>query len=322
MKAIRVKTLGGPEVLTLEVIPDPKPGPGEAVVKLEAAGLNYIDVYYRTGLYKAQLPITLGVEGGGVVTEVGPNVSEVKVGDRVAYSGVLGAYAQFAAVPAARLVKLPEGLDGKAGAAAMLQGMTAHYLSHTTYPLKPGDWCLVHAAAGGVGLLLCQMAKMRGARVIGTVSTEAKAKLAREAGADEVVLYTKQDFEAEVKRITGGAGVPVVYDSVGKTTFDKSLNCLAPRGVMALYGQSSGPVPPLDPAILNQKGSLFLTRPSLVHHTATRQELLQRSGDVLGWIKAGKLKLRIDLTLPLAQAADAHRQLEGRQTTGKVLLIP
>ncbi|MEK7710226.1 MAG: quinone oxidoreductase [candidate division NC10 bacterium] len=322
MKAIRVKTLGGPEVLTLEDIPDPKPGPGEAVVKLEAAGLNYIDVYYRTGLYKAQLPITLGVEGGGVVTEVGPNVTEVKVGDRVAYSGVLGAYAQFAAVPAARLVKLPEGLDGKAGAAAMLQGMTAHYLSHATYPLKPGDWCLVHAAAGGVGLLLCQMAKMRGARVIGTVSTEAKAKLAREAGADEVILYTTQDFEAEVKRITGGAGVPVVYDSVGKTTFDKSLNCLAPRGVMALYGQSSGPVPPLDPAILNQKGSLFLTRPSLVHHTATRQELLQRSGDVLGWIKAGKLKLRIDLTLPLAQAADAHRQLEGRQTTGKVLLIP
>ncbi|MEK6664811.1 MAG: quinone oxidoreductase, partial [candidate division NC10 bacterium] len=322
MKAIRVKTLGGPEVLTLEDIPDPKPGPGEAVVKLEAAGLNYIDVYYRTGLYKAQLPITLGVEGGGVVTEVGPNVAEVKAGDRVAYSGVLGSYAQFAAVPATRLVKLPEGLDGKAGAAAMLQGMTAHYLSHATYPLKPGDWCLVHAAAGGVGLLLCQMAKMRGARVIGTVSTEAKAKLAREAGADEVILYTTQDFEAEVKRITGGAGVPVVYDSVGKTTFDKSLNCLAPRGVMALYGQSSGPVPPLDPAILNQKGSLFLTRPSLVHHTATREELLQRSGEVLGWIKAGKLKLRIDLTLPLAQAADAHRQLEGRQTTGKVLLIP
>ena len=322
MKAIRVKALGGPEVLALEDVPEPKPGPGEATVKLEGAGLNYIDVYYRTGLYKTQLPFTLGVEGGGVVAEVGPNVAEVKVGDRVAYTGVLGAYAQFAAVPAARLVKLPEGLDGKMGAAVMLQGMTAHYLSHTTYPLKSGDWCLVHAAAGGVGLLLCQMAKMRGARVIGTVSTEAKAKLAREAGADEVILYTKQDFEAEVKRVTGGAGVQVVYDSVGKTTFDKSLNCLALRGVMALYGQSSGPVPPLDPSILNQKGSLFLTRPSLVHHTATREELLQRSGDVLGWIKAGKLKLRIDLTLPLAQAADAHRQLEGRQTTGKVLLIP
>jgi NADPH2:quinone reductase len=322
MKAIRIKTVGGPEVLTLEDVPEPRPGPGEAVVKLEAAGLNYIDVYYRTGLYKAQLPLTLGLEGGGVVTEVGPNVTEVKVGDRVAYTGVPGAYAQFAAVPGARLVKLPDGLDGKTGAAAMLQGMTAHYLSHTMYPLKSGDWCLVHAAAGGVGLLLCQMAKIRGARVIGTVSTEAKAKLAREAGADEVILYTTQDFEAEVKRVTGGAGVQVVYDSVGKTTFDKSLNCLAMRGMLALFGQSSGPVSSFDPAILNQKGSLFLTRPSLAHYTATREELLQRSGDVLGWIKAGKLKLRIDLTLPLAQAAEAHRQLEGRQTTGKVLLIP
>jgi NADPH2:quinone reductase len=309
-------------VLTLEDVPEPKPGPGQAVVKLEAAGLNYIDIYYRTGLYKAELPLTLGLEGGGVVTEVGPNVTEVKVGDRVAYTGVPGAYAELAAVPAARLVKLPDGLDGKSGAAAMLQGMTAHYLSHTTYPLKSGDWCLVHAAAGGVGLLLCQMAKMRGARVIGTVSTEAKAKLAREAGADEVILYTKQDFEAEVKRITGGAGVQVVYDSVGKTTFDKSLGCLALRGTLALFGQSSGPVAPFDAAILNQKGSLFLTRPSLFHYIATREELLQRSGDVLGWIKAGKLKLRIDLTLPLAQAAEAHRQLEGRQTTGKVLLIP
>jgi len=322
MKAIRIKTVGGPEVLTLEDVPEPKPGPGQAVVKLEAAGLNYIDIYYRTGLYKAELPLTLGLEGGGVVTEVGPNVTEVKVGDRVAYTGVPGAYAELAAVPAARLVKLPDGLDGKSGAAAMLQGMTAHYLSHTTYPLKSGDWCLVHAAAGGVGLLLCQMAKMRGARVIGTVSTEAKAKLAREAGADEVILYTKQDFEAEVKRITGGAGVQVVYDSVGKTTFDKSLGCLALRGTLALFGQSSGPVAPFDAAILNQKGSLFLTRPSLFHYVATREELLQRSGDVLGWIKAGKLKLRIDLTLPLAQAAEAHRQLEGRQTTGKVLLIP
>ena len=322
MKAIRIKTVGGPEVLTLEDVPEPKPGPGQAVVKLEAAGLNYIDIYYRTGLYKAELPLTLGLEGGGVVTEVGPNVTEVKVGDRVAYTGVPGAYAELAAVPAARLVKLPDGLDGKSGAAAMLQGMTAHYLSHTTYPLKSGDWCLVHAAAGGVGLLLCQMAKMRGARVIGTVSTEAKAKLAREAGADEVILYTKQDFEAEVKRITGGAGVQVVYDSVGKTTFDKSLGCLALRGTLALFGQSSGPVAPFDAAILNQKGSLFLTRPSLFHYVATRGELLQRSGDVLGWIKAGKLKLRIDLTLPLAQAAEAHRQLEGRQTTGKVLLIP
>jgi NADPH2:quinone reductase len=322
MKAIRVHANGGPEVLRLDDLPDPAPGTGEAVVKIEAAGLNYIDVYYRTGLYKTQLPFTLGLEGAGVVTAVAPNVTEVRVGDRVAYTGVPGAYAQLAAVPAARLVKLPEGLDSRVGAAAMLQGMTAHYLTHATYPLKSGDWCLVHAAAGGVGLLLCQMAKMRGARVIGTVSTEAKAKLARDAGAEEVILYTKQDFEAEVKRITGGAGVRVVYDSVGKTTFDKSLNCLALRGMLALYGQSSGPVAPLDPAVLNQKGSLFLTRPSLFHHVATREELLQRAGEVLGWIKAGKLKLRVDLTLPLAQAAEAHRQLEGRQTTGKVLLIP
>ncbi len=321
MKAIRIHANGGPEVLTLADVPDPKPGSGEALVKLEAAGLNYIDVYYRTGLYKAQLPFTPGLEGGGVVTEVGPGVTELKMGDRVAYTGVPGAYAEFAVVPAARLVKLPDGLDGKTGAAAMLQGMTAHYLTHTTYPLKPGDWCLVHAAAGGVGLLLCQMAKMRGARVIGTASTEAKAKLAREAGADEVILYTKQDFEAEVKRITG-AGVQVVYDSVGKTTFDKSLSCSAVRGMVVLFGQSSGPVPAFDPGILNQKGSIFLTRPSLVHHTATREELLQRAGDVLGWIQAGKLKLRIDLTLPLAQAPEAHRQLESRQTTGKVLLIP
>lgn len=322
MKAIRIRANGGPEVLKLEEIPDPTPGPGEAAVKIEAAGLNYIDVYYRTGLYKTQLPFTPGLEGAGVVTAVGANVTEVKVGDRVAYTGVPGAYAQLAVVPAARLVRLPDGVDGKAGAAAMLQGMTAHYLSHTTYPLQSGHWCLVHAAAGGVGLLLCQMAKMRGAKVIGTVSTEAKAKLAREAGADEVILYTQQDFEAEVKRITGGAGVHVVYDAVGKTTFDKSLNCLRMRGMLVLYGQSSGPVPSLDPAVLNQKGSLFLTRPSLFHHVATREELLQRAGDVLGWIKSGKLKLRIDLTLSLAQAAEAHRQLEGRQTTGKVLLIP
>ncbi len=322
MKAIRIRANGGPEVLKLEEIPDPTPGPGEAAVKIEAAGLNYIDVYYRTGLYKTQLPFTPGLEGAGVVTAVGANVTEVKVGDRVAYTGVPGAYAQLAVVPAARLVRLPDGVDGKAGAAAMLQGMTAHYLSHTTYPLQSGHWCLVHAAAGGVGLLLCQMAKMRGAKVIGTVSTEAKAKLAREAGADEAILYTQQDFEAEVKRITGGAGVHVVYDAVGKTTFDKSLNCLRMRGMLVLYGQSSGPVPSLDPAVLNQKGSLFLTRPSLFHHVATREELLQRAGDVLGWIKSGKLKLRIDLTLSLAQAAEAHRQLEGRQTTGKVLLIP
>jgi NADPH:quinone reductase len=322
MKAVRIHAPGGPEALRYEDVPEPTPKDGEAVVKLDAAGLNYIDVYYRTGLYKAELPITLGLEGGGTVTAVGPNVSEVKVGDKVAYTGVPGAYAQHAAVPAARLVVLPAGLSPRQGAAAMLQGMTAHYLACATYPLKAGDTCLVHAAAGGVGLLLCQMAKMRGARVIGTVSTEDKAKLAREAGADEVILYTKQDFEAEVKRITGGKGLQVVYDSVGKTTFDKGFNCLAPRGMMALYGQSSGPVGSFDPSILGAKGSLFLTRPSLFAYTATRQELVQRAGDVLGWIRDGKLKLRTEFEFPLKDAAEAHRALEGRRTTGKVLLIP
>jgi NADPH2:quinone reductase len=322
MKAVRIHAPGGPEALRYEDVPEPTPKDGEAVVTIDAAGLNYIDVYYRTGMYKAELPITLGLEGGGTVTAVGPNVSEVKVGDKVAYTGVPGAYAQHAAVPAARLVVLPAGLSPRQGAAAMLQGMTAHYLASTTYPLKAGDTCLVHAAAGGVGLLLCQMAKMRGARVIGTVSTEDKAKLAREAGADEVILYTKQDFEAEVKRITGGKGLQVVYDSVGKTTFDKGFNCLAPRGMMALYGQSSGPVGTFDPSILGAKGSLFLTRPSLVAYTATRQELVQRASDVLGWIRDGKLKLRTEFEFPLKDAAEAHRALEGRRTTGKVLLIP
>jgi len=279
-------------------------------------------VYYRSGQYKAELPMTLGLEAGGTVTAVGPNVTEVRVGDKVAYTGVAGAYAQYAAVPAQRLVVLPAGVSTRQGAAAMLQGMTAHYLACSTYPLKRGDTCLVHAAAGGVGLLLCQIAKMRGARVIGTVSTEAKAKLAREAGADEVILYTTQDFEAEVKRLTSGRGVQVVYDSVGKTTFEKGLSCLAPRGLMALYGQSSGPIGTFDPQVLNQKGSLFLTRPSLVHHVATREELLQRAGEVLGWIRDGKLRLRTEFEFPLKDAAEAHRALEGRKTTGKVLLIP
>jgi len=266
--------------------------------------------------------MTLGLEAGGTVTAVGPNVTEVRVGDKVAYTGVAGAYAQYAAVPAQRLVVLPAGVSTRQGAAAMLQGMTAHYLACSTYPLKRGDTCLVHAAAGGVGLLLCQIAKMRGARVIGTVSTEAKAKLAREAGADEVILYTTQDFEAEVKRLTSGRGVQVVYDSVGKTTFEKGLSCLAPRGLMALYGQSSGPIGTFDPQVLNQKGSLFLTRPSLGHHIATREELLQRAGEVLGWIRDGKLRLRTEFEFPLKDAAEAHRALEGRKTTGKVLLIP
>jgi NADPH:quinone reductase len=322
MKAVRVHAAGGPEALKYEDVAEPTPKAGEAVVKVDAAGLNYIDVYQRSGLYKLDMPLTLGLEAGGTVTAVGADVTEVKVGDKVAYTGVPGAYAQYAAVPAAKLVVLPQGVSTRQGAAAMLQGMTAHYLACTTYPLQKGDTCLVHAAAGGVGLLLCQIAKMRGARVIGTVSTDDKAKLAREAGADDVILYTKQDFEAEVKRITGGKGLQVVYDSVGKTTFDKGFNVLAPRGMMVLYGQSSGPVGPFDAGILGAKGSLFLTRPSLFAYTATREELVQRAGDVLGWIRDGKLRLRMEFEFPLKDVAEAHRALEGRKTTGKVLLIP
>jgi len=322
MKAVRIHTPGGPEVMRYEDVPEPTAKAGEAVVKVDAAGINYIDVYFRSGQYKAELPLTIGMEAGGTVKAVGPGVTDVKVGDKVAYTGIPGAYAEYAAVPAARLVTLPSGIAPKQGAAAMLQGMTAHYLATSTYPLKPGDTCLVHAAAGGVGLLLCQMAKMRGARVIGTVSTEEKAKLAREAGAADVILYTQQDFEAEVKRLTDGKGVNVVYDSVGKTTFDKGFNCLRPRGLMALYGASSGPVGPFDLQTLNAKGSLFVTRPSLNHHVATREELVQRANEVLGWIRDGKLKLRTELEFPLKEAPEAHRALEGRKTTGKVLLIP
>src|SRR5688572_21069516 len=322
MKAIRIHAPGGPDAMRLDEVPQPAPKAGEALVKVDAAGLNYIDVYFRSGQYKAEYPLTLGLEAGGTVTAVGANVSEVKVGDKVAYTGVPGAYAELAVVPAARLVVLPAGVSTKQGAAAMLQGMTAHYLATSTYPLKKGDTCLVHAAAGGVGLLLCQMAKMRGARVIGTVSTDEKAKLAREAGADEVIIYTRQDFEAEVKRLTSNQGLQVVYDAVGKTTWDKSLNSLAPRGMMALYGQSSGPIGTIDPGILNTKGSLFLTRPSLNHHIASRQELTQRAGEVLGWIASGALKLRMEFAFPLKDAAAAHKALEGRQTTGKVLLVP
>ena len=322
MKAIRVNAPGGPEVLRYEDTSEPSPKAGEATVKVDAAGINYIDVYQRSGQYKLALPMTLGLEAGGTVTAVGPNVTEVKVGDKVAYTGIPGAYAQYAAVPAARLVVLPAGLSTRQGAAAMLQGLTAHYLACSTYPLKSGDTCLVHAAAGGVGLLLCQIAKMRGARVIGTVSTEDKAKLAREAGASDVILYTKQDFEAEVKRLTDGKGLQVVYDSVGQTTFEKGFNCLAPRGMMALYGQSSGPVGPFDLQVLNARGSLFVTRPSLNQHIITRAELLERSNELLGWIRDGKLKLRTEFEFPLKDAAEAHRALEGRKTTGKVLLIP
>jgi len=303
-------------------VADPAPKAGEATVKVDAAGINYIDVYQRSGQYKLNLPLTLGLEAGGTVTAIGPGVSEVKVGDKVAYTGIPGAYAQYAVVPAARLVTLPAGLTTHQGAAAMLQGLTAHYLACSTYPLKRGDTCLVHAAAGGVGLLLCQIAKMRGARVIGTVSTEEKAKLAREAGASDVILYTKQDFEAEVKRLTDGKGLQVVYDSVGQTTFDKGFNCLAPRGMMVLYGQSSGAIGPFDLGVLNAKGSLFVTRPSLNHHIITRAELVERSNELLGWIRDGKLKLRTEFEFPLKDAADAHRALEGRKTTGKVLLIP
>ena len=322
MKAVQVHALGGPEALVLEEVPRPKPKEGEALVRIEAAGVNFIDVYLRTGQYKAALPATLGVEAAGTVEEVGPGVTEVRPGDRVVYCMVPGAYAEFAAVPASRLIRLPEGVTSKQGAAAMLQGMTAHYLTHSTYRVKSGDACLVQAAAGGAGLLLCQIAKKRGARVFGTVSTEEKARRAREAGADEVILYTQTDFAAEVRRLTSGRGVQVVYESVGKTTFDKSLDCLARRGYLVLFGQSSGAVPPIDPQILNQKGSLYLTRPTLAHYIASREELEERAGTVLSWIRDGSLKITIDRELPLAQAADAHRLLESRATSGKLLLIP
>ncbi len=322
MKAVRVSRAGGPEVLHYEEVPDPQPGADEVLVKTEAIGLNYIDTYHRTGLYPLDLPFIPGLEAAGTVKTVGADTEVLQVGDRVAYSGVPASYAEYVAAPEAQLVKLPEGVDTQTGAAAMLQGMTAHYLAHGTYPLKRGDTALIHAAAGGVGLLLVQMAKACGARVFGTVSTDEKARLARDAGADEIIRYTEQDFEAEVKRLTHGRGVHVVYDSVARTTFEKSLNCLRPRGLLVLFGQSSGPVPPFDPGVLNARGSLYLTRPTLKDYTATRDELLQRAGDVLEWVQSGQLKLRIDRTLPLPAAAEAHRLLEGRQTKGKVLLIP
>ena len=320
MKRVQVVETGGPEKMQLADVPTPVPGPGQALVRIAASGVNFIDVYFRTGLYKADLPVTLGSEAAGTVEAVAPGVTEVAPGDRVAYAMARGSYAEYAVVPAAQLVKLPAHLDFPTAAAAMLQGMTAHYLTHSTFALKSGDTCLVHAAAGGAGGLIVQMAKMLGARVFGTVSTQAKAEIARSHGADEIILYTEQDFEAEVKRLTAGRGVDVVYDSVGKTTFDKSLNCLRPRGLMALFGQSSGPVPPFDPVILNAKGSLFLTRPALGHYVATREELLWRAGDVLGWLDSGKLQLRIHRTYPLADAAAAHRDLESRKTAGKLLL--
>jgi len=322
MKAIRVHEFGGPEVLTYENVPDPSPKANEALVKLEAAGVNFIDIYQRTGIYKLALPLTLGLEGAGTVTAVGADVQSVKVGDRVAWTSVPGAYADYCAVPADRLVVLPASVTTRQGAALMLQGMTAHYLACSTYPLKPGDVCLIHAGAGGVGLLLTQVAKMRGARVITTVSNEEKAALSREAGADLVVMYTQQDFEAEAKAFTGGKGVAVVYDSVGLTTFEKSINSLVPRGMLVLFGQSSGLVPPVDPQYISQKGSLFFTRPTLVHYIASRDELQERARDLIGWTASGALRLRTEFEFPLKDAADAHKALSGRSTTGKVLLIP
>lgn len=320
MKAIQVKTVGGPENMDLVDLPIPAPGPKQALVKIAASGVNFIDVYFRTGLYKADFPIALGNEAAGTVEAVGAEVTEVVPGDRVAYAMSRGSYAEYAVVPASGLVKIPNHVDFNTAAAAMLQGMTAHYLTHSTYPLKKGETCLVHAAAGGTGGLIVQLAKMLGAQVIGTVSTPEKAVIARQHGVDHIVLYTQQDFEAEARRLTGGRGVDVVYDSVGRTTFEKSLGSLRPRGMLALFGQSSGSVPPFDPAVLNTKGSLFLTRPTLAHHLLTREELLWRAGDVLNWIEEGKLKLRIDRAYPLAEAAEAHRTLEGRHTTGKLLL--
>jgi NADPH:quinone reductase len=321
MRAIQVKQVGGPEVMELRELRAPEPKANEAAVKIIASGVNFIDVYYREGRYKAATPFIPGQEAAGEVVAVGPGVTSVKVGDRVAYTMVLGSYAEYATVSADRLVKIPEGVTYQQAAATMLQGMTAHYLTESTYPLKKGEIALVHAAAGGVGLLLTQMAHNIGARVIGTVSTEAKAKLAREAGADDVILYTQTDFESETKRLTGGHGVDVVYDSVGKTTFEKGLNVLRPRGYMVLYGASSGAVDPFDPTQLTQKGSLFVTRPSLGHYIATRRELEERADAVFGMIAAGKLKLRIEHLYPMRDAQQAHRDLEGRKTTGKLLLL-
>ena len=322
MKAIQVQQPGGVEALELVEVPLPKPKPNEAVVKIAAIGVNFIDVYLREGRYKAPLPFVDGQEAAGVIHEVGADVKTVKPGDRVAYCSVLGSYAEYAAVPADRLVRIPPGVGERDAAAAMLQGMTAHYLAYSTFPLQPGQTALLHAAAGGVGLLLVQMAHNIGARVIGTVSTEEKAKLALNAGADDIILYSQSDFETETKRLTAGKGVDVVYDSVGKTTFEKGLNVLRPRGMMVLFGGSSGAVPALDLIQLSTKGSLFVTRPTLGHYTLTREELVMRADAVFAMIAAGKLKLRIEHIYKLADARQAHRDLEGRRTTGKLLLIP
>jgi NADPH2:quinone reductase len=322
MQAIYVHEFGGPEVLSHESAPVPEPGAGQARVKVEAAGLNFIDIYQRAGLYSIPLPAVLGMEAAGTVDALGPEVTGLKVGERVAYAMQLGAYAEYAIVPAWKLVPVPDGVGTRQAAGVMLQGMTAHYLSHGSYRIQAGDTVLIHAAAGGVGQLLVQIAKRLGASVIGTVSTQEKARLAAEAGADHVILYTQSDFEKEVKQLTSGAGVEAVYDSVGQATFDKGLNCLKPRGIMVLFGQSSGPVAPFDIGTLAAKGSLFLTRPSLGNYMAERTELLQRAGDLFAWMAAGELHLRIDQTFSLADAAEAHRYMEGRKTRGKVLLVP
>ena len=318
---------GGPEVMVLRELPTPAPGPGQALVRVEACGVNFIDVYQREGRYPVQLPFIPGQEAAGTVASLGlaePGAAPFgfKVGDRVAWANILGSYAEFAVVPLSRLIAVPEGVTSRQAAAAMLQGMTAHYLAHATYPIQPDDTVLVHAGAGGVGLLLIQMAKRLGARVFATVSTDEKAALARQAGADETILYTREDFAARVRELTGGRGLPVVYDSVGKTTFDGSLACLRPRGMLVLFGGSSGAVPPFDLIRLSTMGSLYVTRPTLKDYTATREELEQRAGDVLRWVADGTLKLRLEHTYPFADAAQAHRDLEARKTTGKVLLIP
>ena len=321
MKAIRVSAHGGPEALRLEDMAEPRPARGEALVRVEAAGVNFVEVYQRKGQYAMTLPYTPGTEGAGIVTALGDGVTTVQVGDRVVSQSFRGSYAEYAIVPAERLVGIPDGITTKVAAAAMLQGLTAQYLTTSTYALQPADWCLVHAAAGGVGLLLCQIARMRGALAIGTVSTEEKARLAREAGAHATINYTSQDFVEEVRRLTAGKGVKVVYDSVGATTFQGSLNALAPRGLLALFGQSSGPVPPFDPQVLNQKGSLFLTRPTLAHYVPSREDLLARASELFGWILSGALKIRVHAEFPLGQAGKAHQALESRETTGKVLLL-
>jgi NADPH2:quinone reductase len=320
VKCIVVREPGGPEQMELVDVPKPAPGPKEALVAVSVSGVNFIDVYFRTGLYKSERPIVLGSEAAGTVESVGRDVTDVAPGDRVAYAMARGSYAEYVIVPAAQLVRIPAAVSFDMAAAVMLQGMTAHYLTRSTFPLGNGDTCLVHAAAGGAGGLIVQMAKTRGARVLGTVSTEEKARAVREIGADDVIVYTEQDFETEVKRLTGGRGVDVVYDSVGWSTFDKSLNVIRPRGMMVLFGQSSGPVPPFDPGLLNARGSLFLTRPSLGHYLATRDELLTRAGELMELVASGRLKVRVSATYPLADVAQAHRDLESRKTIGKLLL--